>query len=148
MAQERSDAGAKVVVACKLPAGIVIRGYVKGTERESVVGGGTRDYDVFRWSGQEAQIFGTAAPFGHQPKCPVVAGYALTHNVSKDLWDDWYSANKDGNLCANKLIFAYESQDRVNGAARENEKAITGFETIDPENPGKKIKGIVKADVK
>ena len=146
--QERSDAGAKVTVACKLPAGIVMRAYVPGTEPEVVLGGGTRDRTVFRPTGEEAVIFGTAAPFGQAPKCNVVAGFALTPNVKKDLFDNWYSANKDGALVKNRLIFAYESLDRVQDRARESEKAISGFEPIDPDDPGKKVKGISKADRK
>jgi len=147
-APERSDAGAKVCVACKLPAGLVIRGHDKRTEREAVMGGGTREYDVYRWNGEEAEIFGVAAPYGQAPKCLIVAGYALTHNVSKDLFDNWYAANKDGALVKNKLIFAYESADRAQACAKEHEKTISGFEPIDPENPGKKVRGIVKAERK
>lgn len=144
--QERSDAGANVTVACKLPAGIVMRGYTKRTEREAVLGGGTREFDAFRWSGEEAVIFGTAAPFGQAPKCQIVAGFAITPNVKKDLFDNWYAANKDGELVKRNLIFAYDSIDRVHGRARENEKALSGFEPIDPEAPEKKVKGIARGE--
>ena len=145
---ERSDAGAKVVVACKLPAGLMIRGYAKSQEREAVMGGGTRDFEVFRWTGEEAQIFGTATPFGMAPKCLIVGGYALTPNISKDLFDSWMAANKDGELVKKNLIFAFERAESTQAAAKEYTATLSGFEPIDPDNPGRKIRGIEKSDVK
>lgn len=145
---ERNQAGAKVTVACKLPAGLVIRGYVKTTEREQVLGGGTRDYDVWRWSGEEQEVFGPATPHGMAPKCLIVGGYALTHGVSKDLFDSWYAANKDGDLVKNRLIFAYERPEDAQAAAKDHRTTVSGFEPIDPDKPGLKVRGIEKATVK
>jgi len=146
--QERNDAGAKVTVASKHPAGIVMRRYVERNEREAVMGGGTRDFPIYRWDGEEVTIFGNAVPFGAVPKCQIVGGYALTPNVSKDLWDNWYQANKDTPLVKKQIIFAYESISKVEGHARECKDILSGFEGIDPANPGAKVKGIAKADVR
>lgn len=146
--QERNDAGAKVTVACKLPAGIIMRGFRPVKEREAVLGGGTREFDVYRPSGEMQEINGTASPHGKAPKCQIVFGYAITPNVNKELYDNWHSANKDSQMVKNNLVFAYERAEQIQGRARENEKAVTGFEMIDPNDPGKKVKGIAKADKK
>jgi hypothetical protein len=145
---ERSDAGAKVTVACKLPAGIIIRGFREVMEREAVLGGGTREFPVYRPTDKSHEINGTATPYGKAPKCQIVAGFALTPNVDKGLFDNWFDANKESRMVKDNLIFAYESADRVHGRARENEKVLTGFEMIDPDDPGKKVRGIAKADKK
>lgn len=145
---ERNDAGAKVTIACKLPAGVVLRGQKKQTEREAVLGGGVREYEAWRPTGEQVEIFGTAVEFGKAPKTQIVFGYALTHNVSKDLWDNWFEGNKDSPLVKNKLIFAYEKAHDAQDAAKDHESTVSGFEPVDPENPGKKVRGIEKATVK
>jgi hypothetical protein len=141
---QQDKAGARVTVACKLPAGLVIRGFQKVTERESVVGGGTRDFDVFRPTDEQAVINGPASAPGMAPKCRVSFGYAITPNVKKDLFDSWLEANRDNPYVKNKLIFAFEADGMIDGAAKENEKRVSGFEMIDPEDPGKKVRGIAK----
>ncbi len=146
--KERSDAGAKVTVACKLPGGIVLRAYVESSESEAVLGGGTREAKVFRWNGEEATVFGVSVPFGQVPKCLIVGGYALTPNVPKDLWDNWLAANRNSDMVKHRLIFAHERADYAQDKAKEHEATRSGFEPIDPANPGKKIRGIEKADIK
>lgn len=145
---ERSDAGAKVTVACKLPAGLVLRGQKKVQEREAVLGGGVREFDVWRPTGAMVEILGTATPYGQAPKTLIIGGYALTHNVPKDLWDNWLEGNAEGSLVKNKIVFAYEKAADAQDAAKDHESTVSGFEPIDPENPGKKVRGIEKATVK
>jgi hypothetical protein len=148
---EASRSGAKVTVACKLPAGLVIRAHKLCRESEAVMGGGTRDYDVYRWSGEEkdeAHIFGNATPFGKAPKCLIIGGYALTPNVDKDIWDNWFEANRNGAMVKNGLIFAYEKPDHAQAEALNRENVLSGMEPIDPDNPGKKVRGIEKSDRK
>jgi hypothetical protein len=144
----RSDAGAKVVVACKLPSGIVIRGYTQQKEQEAVLGGGTREFDVWRWNGKEQRINGYARPHGSAPQCTIIGDFALTYDVDKDLFDAWYEANRDTPMVRQGLIFAFERAESAMSEAKNRRKLISGFEQIDPENPGLKIRGIEKADVK
>jgi hypothetical protein len=49
------------------------------------------------------QLPGTPAV---EPPYPMYSGFAITGNVPEADWDDWYSANKDGDMVRNNLIFA------------------------------------------
>ena len=42
----------------------------------------------------------------------MVAGYALTHNVSKDLFDAWLIENKDSAMVKKRLVFGYEQKEQ------------------------------------
>lgn len=141
-------AGAKVTVACKLPHGIILRGFLEREERELVMGGGVRETKVFRPTGERQVVHGSVLPFGAVPPYPIVGGYALTENVSKDLWDSWVAVNKDAEIVKRRLIFAYENPNKASDEARSNVKELSGFEPIDPDNPGKRMKGIEKANPK
>lgn len=141
-----SSAGAKVTVACKLPQGLVLRGFSPTIERESVMGGGSREMTIHRPDGRRVVIHGTAHFPNQRPECSIVAGYALTKNVDKDLWDMWYAANKSAPYVVNRSVFAFEKQDSVYAEARNSEKIPSGFEGIDPMNPGARLRGIEKGE--
>lgn len=141
----RSDAGAKVCVACKLPSGIVIRGYAKRTEVEAVMGGGTREFDIFRWNGAEQRINGYAVAHGVAPQFLTAGGYALTPNVDKDLFDSWWEANRESEIVKRGLIFAMDRPEAAQSEALNRRSELSGFEPIDPANPGMKVKGVERA---
>lgn len=125
--------GETVTVACKLPNGIVLHREVKKTRPVVVLGGGTRDEAYFeRVAGSEVVIFGNARPVGGEHRTRVVAGYALTQGVPKDLWDEWCESKKDLPALKNGLIFAYPSIGEAADAARDNRKVRSGLEPLDP----------------
>ena len=83
--------------------------------------------------------------FGDTPPL-TIGGYAFTDSVDKDLWDNWFEANKDMPIIKDGLLYADERKDAAKDWAREHEGVVTGFEGIDPQNPGKIVRGIYKGD--
>jgi hypothetical protein len=136
-----------VSVACKHPSGLVLRNFAPMRETEQVLGGGSRDVTVYRDTGEQFVIGGTAQRPG-DPRPPILAegGYRITRNVPKALWDAWYEANKASDLVRNRIVFASEKHEDVKAFSREHEAVMTGLEGIDPTNPGKHVRGIVPAD--
>ncbi|HEY6030503.1 MAG TPA: hypothetical protein VIU44_08070 [Gaiellaceae bacterium] len=133
-ARGAASTGETVTVACKFPPGILIRGFRKKTRTVQVLGGGQRDESFFEPDGREVMIYGNARPHGGEYRTRVVAGFALTQNVPKDLWDDWRAANKDLPAVKNGLIFAYGSTALAADAAKapDNRKLRSGLEPLDP----------------
>jgi hypothetical protein len=137
--RQPSSAGAKVVVACKLPHGLRIRPFKMMNERELVLGGGSREQPVARAIGPAVLIQGTAVPYGTIPKCRMAAGYAITEGVDKDLWDSWFANNKDTAMVENGLIGAHDTAERAIDFAKEHAKTRSGMEPFlkkgDPRAP-------------
>jgi hypothetical protein len=139
------QAGAKVTVACKLPFGLIIRGFREVKEQEAVLGGGVRDVVVHRPTGDAVRIRGTAAMYGQRPPL-TIGGYAFTYNVSKDLWDQWYKANRDSDLVKRDIVYASETQEAAEGWARDHAGVVTNQEGIDPDHPDRYVRKIQRAD--
>ena len=126
--------GATVTVACKMPNGIVIHRERPSIRRVPVLGGGIIEEKSFeRVPGSEVMIFGTARPLGAAPRTRTVGGYALTANVPKDTWDQWYEAHKDLPAIVNGLIYAMESVEDAAAEARDNAKIRSGLEPMLPD---------------
>lgn len=120
-----------VTVACKLPHGIVIRDYVKGSFNENVMGGGTREVDVFRPVGPKIRIKGPTVPAAFVRSVEVIGGYAITEGVPADVFARWIDWNKDAPAVRNDLIFGHENRGRVVAWAKEHASAKSGVEPLD-----------------
>jgi hypothetical protein len=129
----KSSAGAKVTVACKLPAGIVIRPYRWITRNENVMGGGSREVREAVTAGAPVVIRGYASKQNEAPRGPIVGGYALTFGVDKEIWDQWLEANRDSDMVRNELVFAHESREVAMAWAKEHEKTVSGLERMNPD---------------
>lgn len=140
-----TEAREVVSVACKLPSGFILREFHPNQETEQVLGGGTRDVTVYRATGDQVVIKGAGWRPGDTPPI-LIGGYRITPNVPKRLWDNWYAANKDSDLVKNHIVYARSQQSDAEAWSREHEKAPTGLEGIDPENPGKRVRGIERAE--
>ena len=69
-------------------------------------------------------------------------GFALTHNIPKEFWDEWLAQYKDMDVVKNGFIFAHEEQQSTIAQTKEMEGEASGFERIDPKkkyNVGNKI---------
>lgn len=131
-ARGSSNTGDTVTVACKMPHGVVIRGFTKSQRSVPVLGGGVRDEFFYEPDGREVTILGNARPVGGDFKTRVVAGYALTQGVPKDLWDQWRESNKNLPAVRNGLIFAYPTTAMAAEGAKENRKILSGLEPLNP----------------
>ena len=140
--------GETVTVACKLPHGLELRLCKPEEFMVNIPGGGTRKEKRHVPYGKSVIIGGVAAPFGFQPNSPISGGYALTPNVDKQFFDEWLRQNADHDAVRNNLLFAHVKTDMVSDEAKEKKDIKSGLEPIDPSNPGAKVKGVEKADVK
>lgn len=131
-ADRAASTGETVTVACNMPNGIHIRGFRKQKRVVVVLGGGQRDEFYFEPDGREVTILGNARPIGGDFKTRVVANFALTQGVPKDLWDQWAEANKDLPALRNGLILAYADTAMAAAAAKDNRKVRSGLEPLDP----------------
>lgn len=129
---EPSTTGATVTVALKHPNGIVIQAQEQGEAHEPVMGGGTRPIKVWRGTGKQYVINGSAAPHGETPKCLVVGGYAMTSGIPKDVWENWKETHADSPLLQSGLIFAHENAGHSEGHAKSGADLRSGLEPITP----------------
>lgn len=112
---------ASVVIACKLPHGLVM-------ELGKV---GDSNYRRFELAGANG------APRAPRPAI-VAGGYGLT-TVPEDFWKAWYLKHKDRDYVKNGAIFAQDSLENARAQGDEQAGVKTGFERLDPEKP---IKGV------
>ena len=123
-----------VTVACKVPQGMRLRLHEKRKVTE-VTTAGTKTVEQWFETDKEFIINGPAHPQNEGPRCQVIAGFAITRGVPKDLWDAWRVQNRDLPAMKNGLIFAYESADKAIDAARDGKAIKSGLERINPHDP-------------
>lgn len=127
---------ATVTVYLKYPSGINLRMHDFHNESELMMGGMSRDVRVARFNGRSFVLNGTAAPFGQARRdangefVRMVAGYAITEGVPKDMWDQWLEQNKDHNLVRNKLIYAHEKTGEGDAWAKDHKTTLSGLEPL------------------
>lgn len=141
-AEGAQHAGAKVVVACKLPHGVVLRGFKMEEYDEPVLGGGLRSVKRAVEIGERVVVFGNAVPFGQSPKTRIVAGYALTDGVDRDVWVAWLADNKNSDMVKNVLIFACDDIASAEARARTLSKIRSGMEPLDPAGDPRRPKSL------
>lgn len=128
--QKPATTGETVVVALKLPNGLIIQAQEKTTDQEPIMGGGTREVAVFRPVGQQFSLHGNRVPFGKMPNYPIVGGYALTDGVPKDVWENWRDLHKDMPLVRNGLVAAFDDMDSAKDFAKDGKALKSGFEPL------------------
>jgi hypothetical protein len=124
--------GDTVTVACKLPAGLIIRGMRPDVRMVPVLGGGHREEKYWKEDGRRVEILGNAKPQNGEFKTRVEGGYALTHGVPKDLWEQWLDANEDQPMVQKGLIMAFGSVEDAAGFGRDNRAIRSGLERLNP----------------
>jgi hypothetical protein len=125
-----TTSGNTVVIACKLPAGIYMQGYVMQTTQEPILGGGFRDVPIAVPKGPRVKIKGNAAPQGSVPDGLVQGGYVLTHDVPAETAKAWFEANKDADMVRNKLVFYAEKVESATSQAKNNHAVLSGLERL------------------
>jgi hypothetical protein len=126
-----------VTVACKLGvARFELQLCEKRTVRVPSSGGVTIEEDHYFRVGKIWVVRGTAYPEGTPPKGFIrrpeeVEGYALTKGIPKEFWDEWVHQYKDLEMVKNRLIFAAETYDDIEGVADEMKDIRCGFSPLD-----------------
>lgn len=132
-AQPVVQASGKVIVACKIANGLVLRLHTMVEMSEPVLGGGYRTVMRAQVIGDPVHIRGPAAPFGVMPRYAVIGGYALTDGVDGDFWRAWMEQNKTHQAVVNGLIFAHTKEDAARGMSADQEEIRSGMEPITPD---------------
>lgn len=98
--------------------------------------------EVYYKVGPVVRIRGLAYPVGSVPdgfgdRPMVVAGFAVTHNIDKEWWDDWFQTHQDYPPVKHGFLFAHAS--RADGAAiAKDHEGAPQFGPVDPKNPSDK----------
>ncbi len=120
-----------VVVACKMPHGIIIRDFAETKVMVDVLGGGKRPEKMFRPVGRPIRIKGPVVPDVFIRLVEVVGGYAITEGVDAGIFARWIDANEEALFVTNKLIYGHEDGARVRAWAREHAAVKSGMEPLD-----------------
>ena len=100
--------GKTVVIGCKIPNGVKIRG-----------------------AGKEFTLNGAN-------QSNVIGGYGITEDVPAEVWEDYAKAHAKSPAIVNELIFAQKDTRSAHDAAKERSGQKTGFEKIKAEDAGVK----------
>jgi len=141
-----SSAGAKVVVACKLPNGLVLHLDEMIEKTFPTPTGGTFTVKEAVRRPETVRVYGNAVPHGTIPDYLIVGGYALTPDVDKDFFDAWLAQNKSTMVVSNGLIFAYERSGDAADVAREKRSIRSGLEPLTPDSDPRTPRQIKTAD--
>ena len=127
-----------VTVASKLPHGLVIRLFrMEEYEEQGAAGQLVRHKRAVEIDGTRVTIHGHNSRLQPGPKMPLSVAFTLTHNVPADVWDGWLAEHRESAMVRNGLIFAASTDTRAADQAKEHRDIRTGFEPIDPDNPGR-----------
>lgn len=142
-----SRTGDTVTVGCKLPNGLVLQLQTRQMVRYPVMGGGFHEEEQMRPDPNlpSHTLFGNRVPFGAQPKCLVVGGFAMTPGIPADFMDRWMDQNKNLDVVKSGLIIVHSTTDRARGEATEKKNLRSGLEAIRPGDdvriPKRAVKG-------
>ena len=146
-----SPSARTVTVCCKIPNGLQLQ-LQKQEKRYEDTRDGPIARPYFAKFGKVYHVHGPAYPTGTVPKGyprppEIVGGYALTHNIPVEFWEQWVEQNKlapyvvapDG--AEHGMIFAYASHRDAVSACREYEELLSGMEPLstDEDKNGKLI---------
>ena len=126
--------GEFVTVACKLPAGLIIRineppVVVESPHGKHLVEGPLKQQVTLNGSAPQRKMDSLGQSLGEHPM--VAAGYGITPNVPKDFFDTWLKENASYPAVANRQIFALTRVESVRSKAVEQVAVRSGFEPLD-----------------
>lgn len=99
--------------------------------------------------GEVVRIRGTAYPRGTVPEgfppAPlIIAGAAMNPGIDAEFWEEWSKQNRLNPLVVNKMIFAHEKDDHVQGMAKEMVGQLSGLDPINPRGDARTPKSLKK----
>lgn len=128
-----------VIVACKLPNGLILQCDDAFQVLEPVLGGGSKEITRYRRNPETYRVNGSALDLAKMEigdiSVNVSAGYALTYGIPKAFWDRWLEQHKGMDIVKNQLIFAMKSENSIRSKTRDYKDIKSGLEPIDPQNP-------------
>lgn len=102
----------------------------------------TQEAMVYYKVGPVVRIRGLSYPVGSVPdgfgdKPLIVAGFAVTHNVDKIWWDEWFETHQDYPPVKGGFLFAHPNRADAAAIAKDH-GGVPQFSPIDPKNPADK----------
>ncbi|VWC89966.1 hypothetical protein BLA17378_04502 [Burkholderia aenigmatica] len=133
---EASTSNATVTVASKAPFDIILKLYDLNEMSEPVMGGGYRTFKQYqeRLTAKPIVIQGNSWAQNQGPHQQIVGGFAITHDVPKAFWDEWYEQNKNSDYIKNEMIFAHTEARSVTSKATDMAEVKSNIERLDPKN--------------
>src|ERR1700690_897792 len=92
--KQQVSSGDTVIVACKLPHGLICQLYEQREFNEKTPGGSKKTVQFFLIPGQVYTLNGPAHPQNEGPRCMVRHGFGITSGIPKDFWEKWLKANE------------------------------------------------------
>lgn len=137
----KSHAGAKVVVASKLPMALELSLETKTIQERRFQGSiWTEEVYVPVPDTPKVTISGTNYPIGAPPpgvlwpeRPRMARGAALTFNVDKDFWETWAKQKKDSPFIKNNLVAAFDNEADARAWAGEHQKQKSGLDPMIPD---------------
>lgn len=122
-----------VVVACKLPHGLLLqlqREIEVAEPSPSDPGRKVKRHERF---GETHAIAGCARPVGADGDfAPVAGGYGLTYDIPRDFWETWLRQNAELPAVVNGFIFAHGKAAETRAQAKAGEAGLSGLEPVNP----------------
>ena len=140
-----------VAIACRLPHGFVLQAQERFAVAEPTQSDPSRKVERSRYTGQKFRVAGFAVsrdPSDETERQTVVAGYGITPDVPKDLWDAFLRDNEDWEPIKRGLVAAFETESRAKGYAREGSAGFSGLEGIRMTDLPTEFSGKIKPDEK
>ena len=123
-----------ICVACKLPHGLKLQLQAPTDIKENTIFGPRESKQWFRIPGKVVTIQGFAHQANKAPNAPLKHGFALTHGVDADFFEEWMKQNRDSDVVQNGFIFASAKEPDAVAHARDYKDERCGFEPINPDN--------------
>jgi hypothetical protein len=124
-----------VIVACKVPNGLILQNHRMIDDFEPVFGGGSRPIRKAEKLGDPIHIIGPARSINADPEAKrVISGFALTYNVPKAAFEQWMKDNAQLDVVKNRMIWAYDNEHKVSDAAKDLKGLRSGLEAINTES--------------
>jgi hypothetical protein len=129
-----SKSSSTVSIASKLPFPLRLQLQKSLSRVEDAFGGGVREVETRIKYGQTIVIDGWARKVGEDTDKHIAGGFALTHGVDADFWNEWKKQNAGFAPLENGLIFAAGKESVIADKAKEMRSLKSGFEPADPAN--------------
>lgn len=133
----KSTAGSSptVTIACKIGVPWIDAELCEPREIQENTQTGPRPVTQWFRTGKKFRIRGTAYPRGEAPegfpaKPEIVAGYALTRDIPRALWEEWAKQHARAPYVASGMIFAFDRIEDIKARASEMTAELSGLEPI------------------
>lgn len=119
-----------VVIACKIPNGLVMR-LNRPTESRIPVLGRPGEFIIDRIARPDLNTqFTLAGPY-RGDVVTTVGGYALTTGIPRAFAEEWFKQNEEASFVTTKCVYMQDTEQRARDQAKEQAAVRSGYERMD-----------------